>query len=67
MAIFIEVFSFFFLKLYKSGLADILYYQNELTNLESKFLALELASLGRNTEARGHMETVAHVPVDLDI
>src|SRR5439155_17274071 len=29
--------------------------------------ALELASLGRDTEARGHMETVAHVPVDLDI
>jgi hypothetical protein len=45
VAIFIEVFSFFFLKLYKAGLADIKYYQNELTNLESRFLALELASL----------------------
>jgi hypothetical protein len=45
VAIFIEAFSFFFLKLYKAGLADIKYYQNELTNLESRFLALELASL----------------------
>ena len=45
VAIFIEAFSFFFLKLYKSGLGDIKYYQNELTNLEARFLALELASL----------------------
>ncbi len=41
IAIFIEIFSFFFLRLYKSGLADIKYYQNELTNIEARHVALE--------------------------
>lgn len=40
VAIFIEVFAFFFLRLYKSGLEDIRYYQNEITNIESKETAL---------------------------
>ncbi|WP_417735251.1 hypothetical protein [Rosistilla oblonga] len=41
IVVFIETFSFFFLRLYKSGLADIKYYQNELTGIESRHLALE--------------------------
>jgi hypothetical protein len=53
VAIFIEVFSFFFLRLYKSGLADIKYYQNELTNVESRLLALEVAAL-----TNGSMELI---------
>lgn len=43
IAVFIEVFSFFFLRLYKSGLQEIKYFQNELTNIEMKGLALEAA------------------------
>lgn len=43
LAIFIEVFSFFFLRLYSNGLRDIKYYQNELTNLELKSVALQHA------------------------
>lgn len=43
LAIFIEVFSFFFLRLYRSSLADIKYYQNELTTIDAKFVALEAA------------------------
>jgi hypothetical protein len=43
LSIFIEIFSFFFLRLYSSGLNDIKYYQNELTNIESKFIALRRA------------------------
>jgi hypothetical protein len=43
VAVFIEVFSFFFLRLYKSGLQEIKYFQNELTNIEMKGLALEAA------------------------
>jgi hypothetical protein len=31
--IFIEIFSFFFLKLYRSNLNDVKYYQNEMTNI----------------------------------
>ena len=43
IAIFIEIFSFFFLRLYKTGLNDIKYYQNELTTIESLFIALRLS------------------------
>jgi len=45
VAVFIEVFSFFFLKLYKSNLDEIKYFQNELTNVEMKVIALESAFL----------------------
>lgn len=43
VSIFIQIFSFFFLKLYKTSLQDIKYFQNELTNIDSKFLALDAA------------------------
>lgn len=43
LSIFIELFSFFFLKLYKAGLNEIKYFQNELTNAELKFIAAEKA------------------------
>ncbi|MBO0947267.1 hypothetical protein [Fibrella forsythiae] len=41
--IFVEIFSFFFLRLYRNSLSDIKYYQNELTTLEAKFLSLKSA------------------------
>lgn len=44
----IEVFAYFFLKLYKQNLDDIKYYQNELTNIESKNLALQIAKQSNN-------------------
>ncbi len=43
LSIFIEVFSFFFLRLYKSGLSEIKYFQNELTNIEMKYVSLDVA------------------------
>ena len=43
VVIFIEIFSFFFLRLYKSGLQDIKYYQNELTTVETSYIALQSA------------------------
>lgn len=43
LAFFIQLLSFFFLKLYKASLDEIKYYQNELTNLESKFIAFKLS------------------------
>ncbi len=39
----IEVFSYFFLRLYKSSLSEIKYFQNEATNIEHNFVALEAA------------------------
>ncbi|ENR8506410.1 hypothetical protein ACI7TD_003204, partial [Acinetobacter baumannii] len=44
----IEVFAYFFLKLYKQSLDDIKYYQNELTNIESKNLAVQIAKQSNN-------------------
>jgi hypothetical protein len=43
IAIFIEIFSFFFLRLYRAGLDEIKFFQNELTNVETKYAALEAA------------------------
>jgi len=37
----IEVFSYFFLRLYKQNIEDIKYYNNELTNIDSKIIALK--------------------------
>ncbi len=50
ISIFIQIFSFFFLKLYRNSLEDIKYFQNELTNLDSKFIALEAAMSVGNLE-----------------
>lgn len=40
LILFIELFAYFFLYLYKTSLGEIKYYQNELTNLEAKHTAL---------------------------
>ncbi len=51
LVIFIEVFAYFFLRLYKNGLSEIKYFQNELTNVESKLVALELSYLSNNSDS----------------
>lgn len=43
LVILIEVFAYFFLRLYKQSLAEIKYFQNEMTNVESRQLALHVA------------------------
>lgn len=43
LAIFIETFSFFFLRLYKDNLEDVKYFHNERTNIDSKVIALKTA------------------------
>lgn len=43
IVVIIEVFSYFFLKLYKASLSEIKYFQNEATNIEFNFVALETA------------------------
>ncbi|WP_300354861.1 hypothetical protein [Fluviicola sp.] len=49
LAVFIEIFAFFFLKLYKSNLADIKYFNNEKTNIDFKIISLNTA-LQQNNE-----------------
>ncbi len=51
LVIFIEIFSYFFLKLYKGTLEDIKYYHNELTNIDSHLSALRLALLLGDTDS----------------
>jgi hypothetical protein len=41
LVILIEVFAYFFLKLYKSSLSEIKYFQNEMTNAEAKLVAIK--------------------------
>lgn len=41
--IFFEAFAYFFLKLYRASLEEIKFYQNELTNIEQKFVAAVFA------------------------
>lgn len=50
LIIFTELFAYFFLRLYKNGLDDIKYYQNELTNVELKISALKVALASNDNE-----------------
>lgn len=43
LVLLIEVFAYFFLSLYKTSLSEIKYFQNEVTSMESKYLALQVA------------------------
>ncbi|MEP4094100.1 hypothetical protein [Reichenbachiella sp.] len=43
LSVFIEIFSFFFLRIYKNNLEDIKYFNNERTNIDLKLLALKTA------------------------
>jgi hypothetical protein len=43
LIIFAEVFAYFFLRLYKASLPDMKYYQNEITNVEMRLIALKAA------------------------
>lgn len=43
LVILIELFAYFFLSLYKASLSEIKFFQNELTNIESKQIALQAA------------------------
>lgn len=49
--IFIEIFGFFFLRLYKSGLAELKYYQNELTTLALVRVAVEMVARASSPES----------------
>jgi hypothetical protein len=51
LVIFVEIFAYFFLRLYKDGLSEIKYFQNELTNVESKLVGLEMAYISSNETA----------------
>ncbi len=51
MVVFLQIFAYFFLRLYKYGLIEIKYFQNELTNIESKLAAIEIAHATNDNES----------------
>lgn len=51
IAIFIEISSFFFLRLYSSNLFEIKYFHNELSNIDARMIALKVALLKNDTES----------------
>lgn len=50
LVILIELFAYFFLNLYRSSLSEIKYFQNELTNVEMKYIALTMALSVENSK-----------------
>lgn len=48
LVVFIEIFAYFFLRLYKSNLAEVKYMQNEITNIEAKMIALHVSIVSQN-------------------
>ena len=51
LSLFIELFSFFFLRIYKRNLEDIKYLNNERTNIDLKLISLRTAIVHNDTEA----------------
>lgn len=51
LVIFMQIFAYFFLRLYRYSLFEIKYFQNELTNIEQKSLALHVALESKNADA----------------
>lgn len=47
----IEIFSFFFLRLYRASLNDIKYFQNEITNIDLKVISIAAISMAGAFEA----------------
>ena len=51
LTIFIQLFAFFFLRLYKSNLNDIKYYQNELVTFYYKKTSIQMAYISKNEKS----------------
>jgi hypothetical protein len=57
--VFIEIFAYFFLRMYRHSMFEIKYFQNELTNSEFRVMALELALM------KGAATTINKICMDL--
>ncbi|QUM81699.1 hypothetical protein HWV01_16115 [Moritella sp. 5] len=51
LVLLIEIFAYFFLKLYKSSLSEIKYFQNEMTNVEAKLVAIKCSIITEDTKS----------------
>ena len=58
LVLLVEVFAYFFLRLYSAGLVEIKYFQNELTNVEAMLISLQSAQRTGNQELIGEVIAV---------
>lgn len=62
LVLLIEIFAYFFLRLYKTTLFEIKYFQNEVTSMEARFLALVVATSSNNADALAKsLDSLAHI------
>ena len=50
LVIFVQIFAFFFLKLYRNNMEEIKYFHNELTSIESRMSAVGLAKNANSSD-----------------
>jgi len=51
LALLAQLFAFFFLRLYRNSSQEIQSYQNEISNIECKLMAIEIAMSNKESEA----------------
>jgi hypothetical protein len=50
VVLFLQVFAYFFLRLYRNGIYEIKYFQNEITNVQARVLALQTGLILNNDD-----------------
>lgn len=55
LVLLIEVFAYFFLRLYKSSLSEIKFFQNEMTNVEAKLAAIKCSIMISDRESTSNV------------
>ena len=58
LVIFIQIFGFFFLRLYRVSLSDIKYFQNEITNMQQQWLSLKYALLNEDKDTAKNIANI---------
>ena len=53
VVVFIELFAFFFLRLYRASLDEVKYFQNEITNVELRLISVDVAAQLTDPGVRG--------------
>jgi hypothetical protein len=55
VAVFVQIFAYFFLRLYRHSIFEIKYFQNEITTIESRMIALEAGVASGDKATMKHM------------
>ena len=58
LVLFIQIFGFFFLRLYRVSLSDIKYFQNEIINMQQQWLSLKYALLSEDKDTAKNIANI---------